>query len=71
MTPDGYRLVARPDRVGNSPHHSQGLTLAGADRGLQGEPKSRSGVMSYERLEHPDGAVFRHACKLGADGIIV
>ena len=33
--------------------------------------KSRSGVRLNEHMEHEDGeAVFRHACKMGLEGIV-
>jgi bifunctional non-homologous end joining protein LigD len=33
--------------------------------------KSRHGVRLNEHLEHPEGdVVFRHACKMGLEGIV-
>jgi hypothetical protein len=33
--------------------------------------KSRPGVRLNEHLEHPEGdVVFRHACKMGLEGIV-
>ena len=32
--------------------------------------KGRQGVRLNEHLEHPDGCVFQHACKMGLEGIV-